>query len=128
MIVYYKRYDRKPSGGDLKVMANGDMFIRGQSYARRNGQIIGAIANGNTWYKFINEDDSFEPREVSNARKEYMEKGLKIFATNTKRKKERFRHIRLDMRLKSDREKYIEIFKCKEISDSIDVVALTVKV
>ncbi|MBE4779276.1 hypothetical protein J8A87_28690 [Vibrio parahaemolyticus] len=127
MIIYYKNSERKPSDGDLKIMANGDMFIRGQSYARRNGHIIGAIANSFTWYPFHKEEESFEPHSVSRDREEYKKKGLQIYSTNSKRKKDKHKHLRLNLHLEADRKKYMEIFNCTEISEGIDSVVLSIK-
>ncbi|MFS1429391.1 hypothetical protein LMH73_020170 [Vibrio splendidus] len=133
MIIFFKDYDKKPDIGDIKVLKNGDTFIRGHAYVRMGGQYYTNSTGGRpnfAWYPLVRDEESnrFECIYVERIRKQYRESGLKGYRSRTTHKSHKIKILNLDMRVKEDREKYMSIFNCTEISPGIDTVKLSMNI
>lgn len=65
MKIYYKHSDRTPSAGDIKILKNGDVFIRRQR--RYNGAYC--VSSGRPIYDWLDADDERVVREFEDYQK-----------------------------------------------------------
>lgn len=121
MNILWRNSEKKPSEGDIKIMKNGDLFIRGYraDWAMYNDRYI------MVWYPFNKKPDAIEPRSIDRLRQEYLEKGNTLFRAQSNTKIRKTRTVTLDLTVEADRQTYMAYFKCDTISDGVTKVTLS---
>lgn len=99
MIVYYIKYNKVQNVGDLKVMKNGESFIRVFNKTL-SGQFV--LNNGKYSYIWVDYNDELAVRYKKNIEVN----GMGIFKSSSKNKTTTNQRISLDLSNYNDREKY----------------------
>ncbi|MCY9861206.1 hypothetical protein OTK49_01530 [Vibrio coralliirubri] len=131
MNILWKSSEKKPQEGDIKIMKNGDMFIRGNRVVVDRGRRSYVLSNNRyvmVWYPFVTKPDAVEPMGLNDRRKEYLEKGVSLFRAHSATTVRKTTTVTLDLTVEADRKRYMSYFKCSTISDGVTKVTLSVYV
>jgi hypothetical protein len=100
MIIYYKRYEKEASAGDMKILKSGAIFFRAQQIW--NGMYC--VSGNRPSYSWYESDDE----RVEHYLKDFNINQYSIFRSTSKTKVQKTRIVNFDFTQEKDRQRYRE--------------------
>ncbi|MFS1429389.1 hypothetical protein LMH73_020160 [Vibrio splendidus] len=129
MNILWRNGSKVPSSGDIKILKDGTMFIRGRHIVVERGQRYHNNTGGRPnyiWFPFVKSSRYVEPSGLDMQREQFLSKGMSLFSAQSGTKLKKTKTIILDMSIESDRKKYMDFFNLDKVDSGIDKITLSI--